>query len=76
MTVRLIFQKKVKLCFEIEVISACKRRATEKPRGELDKERNRPVSKLRSPGKRPYAVIERIFGAEMGVAHYSQERPG
>jgi IS5 family transposase len=40
-----------------------KRRTTEKPLGELDKERNRLISKLRSPGERPHAVIKRIFGA-------------
>jgi IS5 family transposase len=40
-----------------------KRRTTEKPLGELDKERNRLISKLRSPGERPHAVIKRVFGA-------------
>jgi IS5 family transposase len=40
-----------------------KRRTTEKPLGELDKERNRLISKLRSPGERPYSVIKCIFGA-------------
>jgi IS5 family transposase len=38
-----------------------KRRTTEKPLGELDKERNRLISKLRSPGERPHAVIKRVF---------------
>ena len=41
-----------------------KRRTSEKPLGELDKERNRLISRLRSPGERPHAVIniKRIFG--------------
>lgn len=39
------------------------RRTTDKPLGELDKERNRLISKLRSPGERPHAVIKRVFGA-------------
>jgi transposase, IS5 family len=40
-----------------------KRRTTEKALEELDKERNRLISILRSPGERPHAVIKRIFGA-------------
>jgi IS5 family transposase len=40
-----------------------KRRTTDKPLGELDKERNRLISSLRSPGERPHAVIKRVFGA-------------
>jgi IS5 family transposase len=40
-----------------------KRRTTDKPLSELDKERNRLISILRSPGERPHAVIKRIFGA-------------
>ena len=40
-----------------------KRRTTESSLGELDKERNRLISKLRSPGERPHAVIKRVFGA-------------
>ena len=40
-----------------------RRRTTEKPLGELDKERNRLISVLRSPGERPHAVIKRVFGA-------------
>jgi len=40
-----------------------KRRTTDLPLGELDVERNRLISKLRSPGERPHAVIKRIFGA-------------
>jgi transposase, IS5 family len=40
-----------------------KRRTTDKPLSELDKERNRLISKLRSPGERPHAVIKRVFGA-------------
>jgi IS5 family transposase len=40
-----------------------KRRTTEETLGELDKERNRLISILRSPGERPHAVIKRVFGA-------------
>lgn len=40
-----------------------KRRTTEKPLEELDKERNRLISKVRSPGERPHAVIKRIFNS-------------
>ena len=40
-----------------------KRRTTDLPLSELDKERNRLISKLRSPGERPHAVIKRVFGA-------------
>jgi IS5 family transposase len=40
-----------------------KRRTTDKPLSDLDKERNRLISKLRSPGERPHAVIKRVFGA-------------
>jgi IS5 family transposase len=40
-----------------------KRRTADAPLGELDKERNRLISKLRSPGERPHAVIKRVFGA-------------
>ena len=39
------------------------RRTTDAPLGDLDKERNRLISKLRSPGERPHAVIKRVFGA-------------
>ena len=39
------------------------RRTTDAPLGELDKERNRLISRLRSPGERPHAVIKRVFGA-------------
>jgi len=39
------------------------RRTTDAPLSELDKERNRLISKLRSPGERPHAVIKRVFGA-------------
>ena len=39
------------------------RRTTDAPLGELDKERNRLISKLRSPGERPHAVIKRVFRA-------------
>ena len=38
-----------------------KRRTSEKPLEELDKERNRLISILRSPGERPHAVIKRVF---------------
>jgi IS5 family transposase len=37
------------------------RRTTDAPLGELDKERNCLISKLRSPGERPHAVIKRVF---------------
>ena len=40
-----------------------KRRTTEKPLEEIDRERNRLISVLRSPGERPHAVIKRVFGA-------------
>jgi IS5 family transposase len=40
-----------------------KRRTTETTLGALDKERNRLISRLRSPGERPHAVIKRVFGA-------------
>lgn len=40
-----------------------KRRTTERPLDKLDKERNRLISSLRSPGERPHAVIKRVFGA-------------
>lgn len=39
------------------------RRTTDKPLSELDKERNRLISKLRAAGERPHAVIKRVFGA-------------
>lgn len=39
------------------------RRTTDAPLGQLDKERNRLISKLRSPGERPHAVIKRVFRA-------------
>ena len=40
-----------------------KRRTTERPLDDLENERNRLISKLRSPGERPFAVIKRVFGA-------------
>jgi len=40
-----------------------KRRTTERPLEEIEVERNRLISKLRSPGERPFAVIKRVFGA-------------
>ena len=40
-----------------------KRRTTDKPLDELDKERNRLISKLRAPGERPHAVIKRVFNS-------------
>lgn len=39
------------------------RKTTYAPIGEIDKERNRLISKLRSPGERPHAVIKRVFRA-------------
>ncbi len=40
-----------------------KRRTSDLPLSELDKERNRLISILRSPGERPHAVIKRVFNA-------------
>jgi len=40
-----------------------KRRTTDMPLSDLDKERNRLISILRSPGERPHAVIKRVFDA-------------
>ena len=40
-----------------------KRRTTEKPLEEIDEERNRLISKLRSPGERPFSIIKRFFRA-------------
>jgi len=40
-----------------------KRRTTDRPLDENEIERNRLISKLRSPGERPFAVIKRVFGA-------------
>lgn len=38
-----------------------KRRTTDKPLSDLDRERNRLISKLRAPGERPHAVLKRVF---------------
>jgi IS5 family transposase len=38
------------------------RRTTDTPLCELDRERNKLISKLRSPGEKPHAVIKRVFG--------------
>jgi IS5 family transposase len=46
-----------------------KRRTTDKPLEELDKERNRLISKLRSPGERPHAVIKRVFNSGWVLAN-------
>jgi IS5 family transposase len=40
-----------------------KRRTTEYPLDELDKQRNKLISRLRSPGERPFSVIKRVFRA-------------
>jgi IS5 family transposase len=40
-----------------------KRRTTNRPLSEIDKERNRFISALRAPCERPHAVIKRIFNA-------------
>lgn len=40
-----------------------KRRTTEYPLSDLDKERNKLISRLRSPGERPFSVIKRVFRA-------------
>jgi IS5 family transposase len=39
------------------------RRTTDAPLGELETEKNRLISKLRSPGKRPHTAIKRVFNA-------------
>ncbi len=39
------------------------RKTSERSLGDLDKHRNRLISRLRSPGERPHAVIKRVFGA-------------
>jgi IS5 family transposase len=38
-----------------------KRRTTDKPLDDLNKDRNRLISKLRAPGERPHAVLKRVF---------------
>ncbi|MDD1753652.1 MAG: IS5 family transposase [Methanotrichaceae archaeon] len=38
-----------------------KRATAERPLGDIDKLRNRLITKLRSPGERPFAVIKRVF---------------
>jgi transposase, IS5 family len=40
-----------------------KRTTTEKPLEKIDKQRNRLISGLRLPGKRPFSVIKRVFRA-------------
>lgn len=40
-----------------------KRRTTNKPLSDLDKVRNRIISKLRAPGERPHAVLKRVFNS-------------
>ena len=40
-----------------------KLKTTEKPLEELERERNRLISVMRSPGERPHAVIKRVFRA-------------
>ena len=40
-----------------------KRRTTERSLDEMDKQRNRLISRLRSPGERPFSVIKRVFQA-------------
>ncbi len=40
-----------------------KRRTTKQPLGELDKEYNNLISRIRAPCERPHAVIKRIFNA-------------
>jgi IS5 family transposase len=46
-----------------DIDSTMKRKTTESSLGELDKERSRLISKLRSPGGRPDDVIKRVIGA-------------
>ena len=50
-----------------------KRRTTELSLGELDKERNRLICKLRSPSERPHAVIKRVLWRGKGVGYYRPE---
>jgi transposase, IS5 family len=40
-----------------------RRRTMEKPLEEIDKQRNRLVSRLRSPGERPFLVMKKVFRA-------------
>jgi hypothetical protein len=49
-----------------------KRRTTEVSLGEFDKELNRLICKLRSPGERPHSVIKRIFGAGRALVTVSR----
>jgi len=71
MIVRSIYLLRAKLCSETEVFGVeakgddftMKCRTTEKPLDPIDKEQNRLISILRSPGERPHAVIKRVFGA-------------
>jgi IS5 family transposase len=73
MTAELICQSKTKLSSEIEDILACLpkvviftivRWTTDAPLGELDKERNRLISKLRSPAK-DLMLLQKVFGADV-----------
>jgi IS5 family transposase len=50
-----------------------KRRTTEKPLGELDKESNRLISVLRSPGEKPNGVIERVFWGGKSIGYQSSK---
>ena len=72
MIVRLTYPSKTKIVLRdrgyfgvtaIGIDFTMKRRTSEKPLLELDKERNRLISQLRSPGERPHAVIKRVFRA-------------
>ncbi|NMB85858.1 MAG: hypothetical protein A4E44_01332 [Methanosaeta sp. PtaB.Bin018] len=50
-----------------------KRRTTDQPIGELDKEYNKLISKIGSPCERPHAVIKRISKRRKSSCHYSQK---
>jgi IS5 family transposase len=51
----------------IDIDFTMKRKTTEKPLGEFDKERNHLISILRSPGESPHAVIKRVFRANQNA---------
>ena len=54
-----------------------KRRTTEKPLGELDKERNHLISILRSPGERPSRGYKKsIWGGKSFGYHYQESSCG
>lgn len=52
-----------------------KRRTTDQPLGELDKEYNKLISKIRSPCERPHAVIKRVMHAGRVSCYNDQKSP-